>query len=75
MLSCVVRASGGEAHSHLSCVRMVTVPSLGGGLEAKNILFVSAAAVPGAVPALTNAIKHYDGEVMAPFAPEFHLNF
>ena len=38
-LSCVVRASGGEAHSHLSCVRVVTVPSLGGGLEAKNILF------------------------------------
>ena len=37
--------------------------------------FVSAAAVPGAVPALTNTIKHYDGEVMAPFAPEFHLNF
>ena len=31
------RASGGEAHSHLSCVRMVTVPSLGGKGEAKNI--------------------------------------
>ena len=38
-LSCAVRASGGGGHSHLSCVRVVTVPSLGGGLEAKNILF------------------------------------
>ena len=36
-LSCADRASGGEAHSHLSCVRMVTVPSLGGKGEAKNI--------------------------------------
>ena len=38
-LSCAVRASGGEAHSHLSCVRVGSVPSLGGGLEANNILF------------------------------------
>ena len=38
-LSCAVRASGGEAQSHLSCVRVGSVPSLGGGLEAKNILF------------------------------------
>mmetsp|Transcript_25828 Transcript_25828/g.76662 ORF Transcript_25828/g.76662 Transcript_25828/m.76662 type:complete len:275 (+) Transcript_25828:1459-2283(+) len=37
-LSCVVRASGGGGHSHLSCVRVVTVSSLGGGLEAKKIL-------------------------------------
>ena len=35
-LSCADRASGGEAHSHLSCVRMVTVPSLGGGQKGKN---------------------------------------
>ena len=40
-LSCAVRASGGGGHSHLSCVRVVTVSSLGGGLEAKNILFYS----------------------------------
>ena len=33
------RASEGEAHSHPSCVRMVTVPSLGGKGEAKNIYF------------------------------------
>ena len=39
-LSCAVRASGGGGHSHLSCVRVVTVPSLGGGLEGKNILFL-----------------------------------
>ena len=36
-LSSVDWASEGEAHSHLSCVRMVTVPSLGGKGEAKNI--------------------------------------
>ena len=45
-LSCADRASEGEAHSHLSCVRMVTVPSLGGGLEAKNILFFCLALQP-----------------------------
>ena len=36
-LSCAVRASEAEAQSHLSCVRMVTVPSLGGGPKGKNI--------------------------------------
>ena len=38
-LSCADRASEGEAQSHLSCVRVGSVPSLGGGLEGKNILF------------------------------------
>ena len=36
-LSCAVRASEGEAQSHLSCVRVGSVPSLGGKGEAKNI--------------------------------------
>jgi hypothetical protein len=31
--------------------------------------FVAEAKVPGAVPALTGLLKHYDGEVMAPFLP------
>ena len=30
--------------------------------------FLSAAKVPGSVPALTGVIKPYDGEVMAPFS-------
>ena len=38
-LSCAVRASGGEAQSHLSCVRVGSVPSLGGGLEGENDMF------------------------------------
>lgn len=37
--------------------------------------FISEASVPGSVPALTGLIKAYDGNVMAPFAPEFHLTF
>lgn len=37
--------------------------------------FCSEAKIPGAVPALQGLIKSYDGDVMAPFAPEFHLNF
>ena len=36
-LSCADRASEGEAQSHLSCVRVGSVPSLGGKGEAKNI--------------------------------------
>ena len=36
-LSCAVRASGGGGQSHLSCVRVGSVSSLGGGQEAKNI--------------------------------------
>jgi hypothetical protein len=35
--------------------------------------FVAEAKVPGAVPALAGVVKPYAGEVMAPFAPEFHL--
>jgi len=35
--------------------------------------FVSEATTPGSVPALTGVVKPYAGEVMAPFAPEFHL--
>ena len=35
--------------------------------------FVSEAKIAGAVPALTGLIKPYDGEIMAPFAPEFHI--
>jgi len=37
MLSCAVRASGGGAQSHVSCVRVGSVPSLGGGQKDKNI--------------------------------------
>ena len=36
-LSCAVRASGGGTQSHLSCVRVGSVSSLGGGQEGKNI--------------------------------------
>ena len=39
-LSCADRASGGEAHSHLSCVRVGSVPSLGGGQKGKNLYFL-----------------------------------
>ena len=35
--------------------------------------FVSEAKLPGSVPALSGLIKPYSGEIMAPFAPEFHL--
>jgi len=35
--------------------------------------FVSEAKIPGSVPALSGLIKPYSGEIMAPFAPEFHL--
>ena len=35
--------------------------------------FLSEATIPGSVPALKGLIKGYDGEVMAPFAPEFHI--
>jgi len=35
--------------------------------------FVSEAKIPGAVPALTGLLKSYDGEIMAPFSPEFHV--
>jgi len=35
--------------------------------------FVSEAKVPGSVPALAGLVKPYAGEVMAPFAPEFHM--
>ena len=38
-LSCAVRASGGGGQSHLSCVRVGSVPSLGGGQKDKNIHF------------------------------------
>ena len=48
--SCAVRASGGEAQSHLSCVRVGSVPSLGGGLEGKNILFSNHAIIYGGAP-------------------------
>ena len=39
MLSCVSRAGGGGGHSHLSCVRVVTVSSVGGKAKDKNIQF------------------------------------
>ena len=48
--SCAVRASGGEAQSHLSCVRVGSVHSLGGGLEGKNILFSNHAIIYGGAP-------------------------
>merc|ERR1719197_862321 len=35
--------------------------------------FISEAKVPGSVPALTGIVKPYDGDVMAPFAANFHL--
>ena len=37
------RSRGRGAQSHLSCVRVGSVPSLGGGLEGKNIFFLVAA--------------------------------
>ena len=39
MLSCADRASEGGGQSHLSCVRVGSVPSLGGKGEPKNIYF------------------------------------
>ena len=38
-LSCADRASEGEAQSHLSCARVGSVPSFGGGLKGQNISF------------------------------------
>merc|ERR1719231_710068 len=35
--------------------------------------FISEAKVPGSVPALTGIVKSYDGDVMAPFASDFHI--
>merc|ERR1719238_1641155 len=35
--------------------------------------FLSESKVPGSVPALTGLIKPYDGDVMAPFASDFHI--
>ena len=35
--------------------------------------FVAEARVPGSVPALSKVVIPYDGNVMAPFAPEFTL--
>merc|ERR1719488_260385 len=35
--------------------------------------FISEAKVPGSVPALTGIVKSYDGDVMAPFASNFHI--
>ena len=35
--------------------------------------FLAAQKVEGAVPALKGIVKHYDGEVMAPFAPNWHF--
>jgi len=39
--------------------------------------FLAESKVPGSVPILSKipGFPHYDGEVMAPFAPEIHLNF
>ena len=39
--------------------------------------FLAESKVPGSVPILSkiSGFPHYDGEVMAPFAPEIHLNF
>ena len=37
---CSQGASGGGGHSHLSCVRVVTVPSLGGGLKVRIFYFL-----------------------------------
>jgi len=36
--------------------------------------FIAESKVSGSVPALAGVVKHYDGEVMAPFAPEFSLS-
>ena len=38
-----------------------------------HVQLVYEARVPGAVPGLTGIVKTYDGEVMAPFAPEITL--
>lgn len=35
--------------------------------------FMAADAVPGSVPALSNIAQPYDGDIMAPFASNFHL--
>jgi len=35
--------------------------------------FLAADAVPGSVPALNNIATPYDGDIMAPFAPQFHI--
>jgi len=35
--------------------------------------FMAADAVPGSVPALANLAQPYDGEIMAPFAANFHI--
>jgi len=35
--------------------------------------FMAADAVPGSVPALNNIAQPYDGDIMAPFAANFHL--
>jgi len=35
--------------------------------------FMAADAVPGAVPALNNIAQPYDGDIMAPFAANFHI--
>ena len=37
--------------------------------------FISEAVTPGTVPGLKELVKTYDGNVMAPFAPEFSLSF
>ena len=39
--------------------------------------FLAESKVPGSVPILSkiSGFPHYDGDVMAPFAPEIHLNF
>ena len=39
--------------------------------------FLSESKVPGSVPILSkiSGFPHYDGETMAPFAPEIHLHF
>jgi len=35
--------------------------------------FLSEAKVPGSVPALSGIVKPYDGDIMAPFAANFHM--
>jgi len=39
--------------------------------------YLAESKVPGSVPILSkiSGFPHYDGDVMAPFAPEIHLNF
>mmetsp|Transcript_130626 Transcript_130626/g.212682 ORF Transcript_130626/g.212682 Transcript_130626/m.212682 type:complete len:306 (+) Transcript_130626:82-999(+) len=37
--------------------------------------FISEAKLAGSVPALAGLVKPYSGDVMAPFAPEFHFDF